>query len=183
MIEYIFDTRSAPFRLGSESPDLVSIEVKDSHRSREYKDNTGKTEPEQRLVTNREPSGTCLSDTNLGILSFKSSVETTTPSFLKGGIVNWNKNIHQHPENLDSMRHNPAKTPSSSMHQYNGQEISCEQRQSSTDLIPPFYHSQHNEFIQSDMPSILTNHTIQSTSNPNTRCSQNYSTSNPHMYL
>ena len=69
------------------------------------------------------------------------------------------------------------------MHQYNDQEVSVELRQSSTDFIPPFYHSQHNEFIQSDMPSILTNQTIQSTSNPNTRCSQNYSTSNPHMYL
>merc|ERR1711981_669333 len=105
-------------------------------------------------------------------MNFKTSVESSTSSLLKGGIGSWNKNMPPHPEGLDTLRHNNQMKLSSvaiPQQQYNGQQVSEELHQPHTDLLPPFYHSQHNEFIQNDIPSLLSNHTIQSTSNPSTR--------------
>ena len=183
---FLFNSH-APFRLGSESPDVVSMEFKEGILRSDQKSDSERANIGLSLNTNRASSSTCLSDTNLGILSFKSSVETTAPSFMKG-IGTWNRNNHPLPESSDDRRQNSLKPTSVSIHQqqYNLPQISATLHHSHTDIIPPFYHpQQHNEFIQSDMQSLSTNPTVQNASSlsPSTRDSQNYSTSNPHMYL
>ena len=184
-----FIYRSTPFRLGTESPDLVSMEFKEGNRTREDLDESHRTAEDRKLLgANTLSSSSCISDTSMGILNFKTSIEGTTPSIFKGrNVVNWSKKntTHQPTENFDASIHNQMKIHSL-LHQpptYNQQSMSQETHQSSTNLIPPYYHSHHNEFNQNDIPSVSSNYTIQSTSDSSTRTSQTYSTTNPHMYL
>ena len=129
------------------------------------------------------------SNSSLGILNFKSSIEGTTSSIFKGrNVTNWNKKNTHHPvEHFDATIHNQMKIHSSSLHQtpYVHQTMSQESAHQSTthNLIPSLYQSQHNEFTQNEMPSVLNDYTIQSTSESSTRNSQSYSATNPHMYL
>ena len=137
------------------------------------------------LMKNRTSSSTCIYDTNSGVLNFKTSVETTVPcSVLKGGIGSWKRNFRpSSSETLDERGKNQTKIISSSVHQQQPTtQVSQDTHQSPTDLISPFYQAEHNEFILNDMQNLLTNR-IESSSNTNTRNSQNFSIDNSHMYL
>ena len=181
--------RTTPFRLGTESPDLVSAEFIDRNRTGVHQNESHQisSEAQNHFETDTKGSNSCMSDTSLGILNFKTSIEGTTPSIFKGrNVANWNKkNAHHITENYDTSMHNQIKINSSSLHQppFVQQSMPQETHHSSNILIPSLYQSQHNEFTQNDTPSVLNHYSTQSTSDSNTRTSQSYSTSNSHMYL
>ena len=175
--------RSTPFRLGSESPDLVSVDLKDGNGRREMKEDGGMKDPGRGISTNRADSNSCFSDTTLGIMSFKSSVELTTPSFFKDGVENWSRNAYT-SDTPNEIRHNLMKpTSSSPMHRQRQNPISEQLHQSSTDLISPAFHSQHNEFIQCDLLDLSNDPAAHNSSTQGMRNSRNCSNSNPHLYL
>ena len=175
--------RSTPFRLGSESPDLVSMDLKDGNGRREIKEDSGMKDPGRGISTNRADSNSCLSDTTLGIINFKSSVELTTPSFFKDGVENWSRNAYT-SDTPNEIRHNLMKpTSSSPMHRQRQNPISEQLHQSSTDLISPAFHSQHNEFIQCDLLDLSNDPAAHNSSTQGMRSSRNCSNSNPHLYL
>ena len=180
--------RTPPFRLGTESPDLVSTEFIDrKDRAREDQVESHRTlyETQKHFEANPKSLDPSISDTNLGILNFKSTIEGTTPSLFKGrNVASWNKkNTHHTSENFDASVHNQMKIHSSSLHQPSSYVQQSMSQESTNNIIPSLYQSQHNEFTQNEMPSVLNDYTIQSTSESSTRNSQSYSATNPHMYL
>ena len=178
--------RTTPFRLGTESPDLVSTESIDRNRTREDQVESHRLfEMQKYFEANPKSLDPCISDTNLGILNFKSTIEGTTPSLFKGrNVASWNKkNTHHTAENFDASVHNQMKIHSSSLHQPSSYVQQSMSQESTNNIIPSLYQSQHNEFTQNEMPSVLNDYTIQSTSESSTRNSQSYSATNPHMYL
>ena len=179
-------SKSTPFRLGSESPDLVSIDFKDKLNCPQ--NNHLDVKQIDCGLKQRMSSNSCLSDTNLAEANLISPSDTIiTNPLLTKGIGYWRRDFRpSSSEALDEIHQNKMKInlPPIRQQNQNTTQPSEDTHQSQIDLMLPCYESkQHNEFILNDMQNLLTNQTIERSTNSGAKKSQTYSVGNSHMYL
>ena len=170
----------------SGSPDLVSVETKDaSNICQAHADSK-----QMKHFTKNKASSIYLSEANLGIQSFQSSVESSNlPSTLiPRNVGSWKANHHASSEMLiERGRHHIVAPP---IHQQEHYPVGIQSRSSkqshSVDLMSHDLQPEHDEFIQNVAAQDASPNHRSASTKPDQRVSQNYSTnsnSSAHMYL
>ena len=170
----------------SGSPDLVSVETKDaSNICQAHTDSK-----QMKHFTKNKARAIFLSEANLGMQSFQSSIESSniSPTLTTKNAGSWKASHHASSETLiERGRHHIVAPP---IHQQEHYPVGIQSQNSkqshSIDLMSHDLQPEHDEFIQNVAAQDASPNHRSTSTKPDPRMPQNYSTnpnSSAHMYL